>query len=108
MNKYEDVLVFSQENASSGGKNNAMKYFPQNLCVCDKTKINKSNRHGLIMNDTNNTGMNNSLLQEGTTYIQKFTNYPSNIFVFRYSKTKGSSNSKTSCFARIPNQNLHQ
>lgn len=82
MNKYEDVLVFSFANASTGGKSNAMTYNPQGLIPVNKTKKNRSNRHGLIMKDTNNTGTNNSLLQDGSIYVQKYTNYPSNVVYF--------------------------
>lgn len=82
MNRYEDIMVFSKANASTGGKKNPMQYFPQGLVPVNKTRKNTSNRHGSIMDDTNNTGKNNSLLQEGTIYIQKFTNYPSNVVFY--------------------------
>lgn len=82
MNKYEDIMIFSKANASTGGKNNAMTYNPQGLKIINKTKINSSKRHGIVMQDTNNTGMNNTLLQEGTQYIQKYTNYPNNVIYF--------------------------
>lgn len=82
MNKYEDIMVFSKANASTGGKINAMMYNPQGLISINKPKKNSSKRHGLIMQDTCNTGNNNSLLVEGTEYIQKFTNYPCNILYF--------------------------
>jgi site-specific DNA-methyltransferase (adenine-specific) len=48
----------------------------------NKTKKNRANRQGLIADDTNNLGNKNSLLQEGSEYIQKFTNYPSNVIYF--------------------------
>ena len=38
MNKYEDIMVFSNANASSGGKKNAMVYNPQGLLAINKTK----------------------------------------------------------------------
>ena len=82
MNKYEDIMVFSYANASSGGKRNPMTYNPQGLVPYGKTKKNSARRHGLVMDVTNNTGKNNSLLQEGTEYVQKFTNYPSNVVHF--------------------------
>ena len=81
MNKYEDIMVFSKSNASTGGKNNAMNYFPQGLTPINKTKKNTPKRHGLIQQDTNNVGKNNILMQE-TEYIQKYTNYPNNILEF--------------------------
>ena len=82
MNQYEDILVFSKANASVGGKNNSMIYNPQGLILLNKTKKNHANRQGLIADDTNNLGNKNSLLQEGSEYIQKFTNYPSNVIYF--------------------------
>lgn len=82
MNKYEDIMIFSKANASTGGKNNAMCYNPQGLILINKIKKNSAKRHGLVMQDTNNTGNNNSLLQEGSEYIQKYTNYPCNVIYF--------------------------
>lgn len=81
MAKYEDIMVFSKSNASTGGKNNAMNYFPQDLIPSGKKKKNTPKRHGLIQHDTNNVGKNNILMQE-TEYIQKYTNYPNNILEF--------------------------
>jgi len=82
MNKYEDILIFSKANASTGGKKNSMCYHPQGLIQSGKKKKNTSKRHGLIQNDTNNVGLNNKLMQDGSEYVQKFTNYPSNIAEF--------------------------
>ena len=82
MNKYEDIMVFSNCNASSGGKNNAMVYNPQGLIVCDKKRKNSANRQGIVAKDTNNLGKENSLLQEGSEYTQKYTNYPTNVIYF--------------------------
>lgn len=81
MNKYEDIMVFSKFNASTGGKKNSMRYYPQNLIVSNKVKKNTPKRHGLIQKDTNNVGKNNILMQS-TQYIQKYVNYPSNILNF--------------------------
>ena len=81
MARYEDIMVFSKANASSGGKKNSMVYNPQGLIPSGKVKKNTPKRHGLIQNDTNNVGKNNILMQE-TEYIQKFTNYPDNILEF--------------------------
>lgn len=81
MAKYEDIMVFSKSNASTGGKNNAMNYFPQDLIPSEKKKKNTPKRHGLIQQDTNNVGKDNILMQE-TEYIQKYTNYPNNILEF--------------------------
>ena len=81
MSRYEDIMVFSKANASSGGKKNAMVYNPQGLVPSGKVKKNTPKRHGLIQNDTNNVGKNNKLMQE-TEYVQKFTNYPNNILEF--------------------------
>lgn len=79
MNKYEDILVFSNGNASAGGKVNAMKYYPQGLIGVNKTKKNSSKRQGLISHANNYMDKDNQLLQDGKEYVQKFTNYPSNI-----------------------------
>lgn len=81
MSRYEDIMVFSKANASTGGKNNAMIYNPQGLIPSGKKKKNTPKRHGLIQQDTNNVGENNILMQD-TEYIQKFTNYPDNILEF--------------------------
>jgi site-specific DNA-methyltransferase (adenine-specific) len=81
MNKYEDIMVFSKANASTGGKKNSMEYYPQNLIVSNKVKKNTPKRHGLIQKDTNNVGKNNILMQP-TEYVQKFTNYPNNVLNF--------------------------
>ncbi len=81
MAKYEDIMVFSKANASTGGKGNAMRYYPQGLIPINKIKRNTPKRHGLIQQDTNNVGKNNILMQE-TTYVQKYTNYPDNILQF--------------------------
>ena len=82
MNNYDDILVFSYANASTGGKANPMVYNPQGLIPVNVTRKNRANRHGLVMAETNNTGENNSLLQEGSEYVQKFTNYPKNVIYF--------------------------
>ena len=81
MNKYEDIMVFSKANASTGGKKNSMEYYPQNLIVSNKVKKNTPKRHGLIQKDTNNVGENNILMQP-TEYVQKYTNYPNNVLNF--------------------------
>ena len=81
MNKYEDIMVFSKFNASTGGKKNSMRYYPQDLIVSNKVKTNTPKRHGLIQKDTNNVGKNNILMQP-TEYTQKHTNYPNNVLNF--------------------------
>ena len=81
MNKYEDIMVFSSANASSGGKANAMKYYPQGLLEINKIKKNSSKRQGLV-SYANNMDKDNQLMQDGTEYIQKYTNYPSNVLNF--------------------------
>jgi len=81
MNKYEDIMVFSKANASTGGKKNSMEYYPQNLIASNKIKKNTPKRHGLIQKDTNNVGKNNILMQP-TEYVQKYTNYPNNVLNF--------------------------
>lgn len=81
MNKYEDIMVFSKANASSGGKNNAMTYNPQGLKVINKQKKNSKNRQGLVSNDTNNIGEDN-VLNTDNEYVQKYTNYPVNVVYY--------------------------
>ena len=81
MARYEDIMVFSKANASTGGKSNAMIYNPQGLIISGKIKKNTPKRHGLIQNDTNNVGKDNILMQE-TEYVQKYTNYPDNVLEF--------------------------
>lgn len=88
MNKYEDIMVFSPANASTGGKKNPMVYNPQGLIPVNKIKKNSAKRHGKIMERTNNTGKNNSLLVEGSFYTQKFTNYPVNVVEFGSERAK--------------------
>lgn len=82
MNKYEDIMVFSKANASSGGKNNKMTYNPQGLVEVNEEKKNSKNRYGVVGNDTNNISNENSLLKDGTCYTQKYTNYPCNVVYF--------------------------
>lgn len=82
MNKYEDIMIFSKANASTGGKNNPMKYNPQGLIPINKVYKNRANRKGLVNSDTNNIGDNNSLLSDSTTYVQQYTNYPCNVLPF--------------------------
>ena len=82
MNKYEDLMIFSNANASAGGKKNPMCYNPQGLVESNAVKKNSKNRHGLVMKDTNNIGQNNSFSQDGAEYIQKFSGYPMNILYF--------------------------
>jgi site-specific DNA-methyltransferase (adenine-specific) len=81
MNKYEDIMVFSKANASTGGSKNSMVYYPQNLIESGKVKKNTPKRHGLIQKDTNNVGVNNILMQP-TEYVQKYKNYPNNVLIF--------------------------
>lgn len=82
MNKYEDIMVFSSANASAGGKANAMKYYPQGLVEVNKTKKNSAKRQGLVSYANNNMDKDNQLMQDGSEYTQKYTNYPSNILNF--------------------------
>ena len=81
MRKYEDIMVFSQANASSGGKSNPMVYNPQGLIEVNRHKKNTSNRFGLIDKDNINRGQDN-IINSDSEYVQKFTNYPSNVVEF--------------------------
>lgn len=81
MRKYEDIMVFSKANASAGGKNNPMKYYPQDLIEVNKVKKNTSKRQGLISYSNNNLGKLNQLSGD-SEYVQKYTNYPSNVLSF--------------------------
>ena len=81
MNKYEDILIFSEANASTGGAKDSMTYNPQGLIIVNKIKKNRKNRQGLVAHETNNVGKNNALEKE-TEYIQKYTNYPTNVICY--------------------------
>lgn len=81
MNKYEDILIFSEANASTGGAKDSMTYNPQGLIIVNKIKKNRKNRQGLVAHETNNVGKNNALEKE-TQYIQKYTNYPTNVIYY--------------------------
>ena len=81
MRTYEDIMVFSKANASAGGKSNPMIYNPQGLVEVNKTKKNTSKRKGLITYNNNNLGESNSLNGD-SEYVQKYTNYPSNVLYF--------------------------
>ena len=59
-----------------------MTYNPQGIVELNKEKKNSSNRYGIVGEDTNNLGSKNSLLQDGTEYTQKYTNYPCNVVFF--------------------------
>ena len=87
MNKYEDIMVFSKANASVGGRANPMTYNPQGLEPSGKVKTNVAQRHGLIHEDTNNIGEAN-VFSSGTQYVQKYTNYPSNVHFADVETTK--------------------
>ena len=82
MKVYEDICVFSKTGASSGGKNNPMKYYPQGLIEVNKPKKNTAKRMGLITYANTNINKDNIMLKEGSEYIQKYTNYPVNILQF--------------------------
>ena len=81
MRKYEDIMVFSQANASAGGKSNHMVYNPQGLVEINRKKKNHSNRFGLIDKGNVNRGQGN-IINSNDEYVQKFTNYPSNVVEF--------------------------
>ena len=81
MRRYEDILVFSKANASAGGKDNPMQYYPQGLVEVNRTKRNTKNRKGLILRDNVNVGEDNQFTGD-SEYVQKFTNYPDNILFF--------------------------
>ena len=81
MRIYEDIMVFSKANASTGGKNNSMIYNPQGLVEINKAKKNTAKRRGLITYNNNNTSENN-LLNGDSQYTQKYTNYPNNLLYF--------------------------
>ena len=81
MIRYEDIMVFSDGNASAGGKAYSMNYYPQGLEEVNTKKKNNSKRQGLVSYSNTNLNKNNQLMQE-TEYVQKYTNYPSNILCF--------------------------
>ena len=81
MRIYEDIIVFSKANASTGGSANAMTYYPQGLKEVNRVKKNTSKRRGLINEKNNNAGVNNKMNGD-SEYIQKYTNYPTNVLFF--------------------------
>ena len=81
MRIYEDIMVFSKANASTGGSSNSMVYYPQGLIPINKVKKNTSKRRGLVNEKNNNAGINNKMNGD-SEYVQKFTNYPSNVLYF--------------------------
>lgn len=81
MNNYEDIMVFSTNNASSGGKANPMNYFPVGLKSVNTVCRNRTNRIGKLDNDSTHIGVNNSL-KSTDIYLQKYTNYPKNTLFF--------------------------
>lgn len=82
MIKHEDIMVFSDGNASAGGKAYHMNYYPQGLVEVNIKKKNSSGRQGLVSYSNNNINKNNQLMQDNSEYIQKYTNYPSNILCY--------------------------
>jgi len=76
MKKHENIIVFSKSPITSTSNNTT--YNAQGLLETNKTKTNFS---------TESTGERKSR-KTGTTYTQKFTNYPNSILNFNYDKQK--------------------
>lgn len=81
MRRYEDILVFSKANASAGGRDNPMQYYPQGLVEVNRTKRNTAKRKGLVTTGNVNCGTDNQLMND-SEYTQRFTNYPDNLLFF--------------------------
>lgn len=77
-NIVEDIMVFSKGPAASGAKNN-MLYNPQELVRIDKKRVTNNNKGGAIVN----LKKPNKSLTAGKVYVQKYTNYPSQLLNFR-------------------------
>lgn len=77
----EDICVFSKGGASNGSKI-PMNYFPQGLIEVNKKCKNGKNVGGEV---NKNKGRS---LSVGNEYIQKYTNYPTNILEFEHDKEK--------------------
>ena len=73
LKKTENISVFSKKQARAGGDN--MVYNPQNLIIANKkmkdNRGNKSDEHKYFRESRN-----------GKEYIQRYTNYPSNLLIF--------------------------
>ena len=76
MRATEDISVFSLYDAAPASLNK-MNYFPQGLVKSDKVKKRGALAAGLHMNITAN-----NMLSKEHTYIQEFSNYPTNILKF--------------------------
>lgn len=74
LNNTEDVLVFSQGGCNNGSKN-PMRYYPQGLCVIDRTAKN-SNTGGKIGAE------HKTSLNDGRLYHQTSTGYPKKTIKF--------------------------
>ncbi len=81
MRKYEDIMVFSKSNASSGGKKNSMIYNPQGIVQVNKEVKNRKGRFGMIDDNNANRGDNN-VMNSDSKYVKKYTNYPCNVLFF--------------------------
>lgn len=79
--QFEEILVFSKAGAGGGSKNKSMLYNPQGIMECNIVKRNKKHSRGQHIHETNNVGEDN-IINSDKEYIQKYTNYPSNILYF--------------------------
>jgi len=89
MKQTEDILVFSPLNASAASLKNGtnMKYNPQGIIPSNKKKKNSSDRLGIFLNNEDFMGKGNKLLGN-SEYVQKYTNYPSEIIEFSHDDDK--------------------
>jgi site-specific DNA-methyltransferase (adenine-specific) len=80
--QFEEILVFSKAGAGSGSKDkNVMLYNPQGIVECNIVKRNKKHSRGQHIHQTNNVGDGN-IINSDSEYVQKYTNYPSNLLKF--------------------------
>ena len=85
LRKKEDVLVFSDGICTSVKKGSVaekryMPYYPQGIKLVNVEKHNYKNRRGRIDNVSNRS--ENDKVRGDGTYIQEYTNYPTNVLNF--------------------------
>lgn len=75
----EDICVFSKATVGSLSKNK-IRYNPQGIVKVDRQKINNVNSG---YRESQGYESKNNLLNSGKEYVQKYTNYPTNILEFK-------------------------
>ena len=80
----EDILVFSEKNASNSAKD-PLTYNPQGLKLANVVKTNKADRLGVLGKESTGIG-NDNVLNSDKKYVQKYTNYPNEVLEFSLDK----------------------